>query len=317
MTDAELAVLSIVAEGPVYGQDLQTIITQRGLREWTQIGVSSLYYVLEKLERQGLIEGRGNPATRETPRRQFQLTPAGFGVLQTAVADLLSTPREYGNGFELGLANLHVLRPAQIRTAFFAYRQELLSRLTQTRERWQQLQDSKAPFQIDAIFGHHAAMLEAELEWITEFIDAWEAQAPPDPPPHYTDPITIPRMKQVVLPHHPDSPHRVPTRPLGPRPGMETGQSEGATDLGEAPTIKETTLSARTPPHLPTESEKLAEDDVSTAGELDLDGVHDSDPSSDPSINGDGGDEEWSERETLAADDILNEEKMDTDEDER
>ena len=32
MTDAELAILSIVSEGPIYGYDIQTIIAERGLR---------------------------------------------------------------------------------------------------------------------------------------------------------------------------------------------------------------------------------------------------------------------------------------------
>ena len=234
MTDAELAILSIVAEGPIIGEDIQTIINQRGLRVWTNIGTSSMYYVLQKLARQGLIE---SSSQQEGPaRRQYRITPAGFGVLQTAVADLISTSHEHANSFELGLANLHVLRPSQIRTAFTTYRQELLSRLTQTRERWRQLKAANAPFNVDAMFGHNVAMLEAEIEWIKNFIEAWEAQAPPDedelPPAKVAD---IPRMKQVVLPHHPDSPHKAPTRRLHPE---------------HVATQKTTAISSQTPPQM-------------------------------------------------------------------
>jgi DNA-binding PadR family transcriptional regulator len=42
MTDAELAILSIVAEEPIYGYDIQTIITQRALRIWTNIGAHDM-----------------------------------------------------------------------------------------------------------------------------------------------------------------------------------------------------------------------------------------------------------------------------------
>lgn len=252
MTDAELAILSIVAEGPIYGYDIQTIIAQRGLRAWTNIGVSSMYYVLEKLERQGLIESKGVHNIEGPARRQYRISPAGFGVLQTAVADLLGTPREYANGFELGLANMHVLRPAQIRTAFIAYRQELISRLTQARERWQKLKDSSAPFNVDAMFGHHIAMLEAELDWIREFIEQWEAQAPPDEPAAApSEPVEIPRMKQVILPHDPDSPHKVPTRPLRQSSAPPKIATENDTDLS-LPSSKRTVQSAKTPPGLTT-----------------------------------------------------------------
>ncbi len=258
MTDAELAILSIVAEGPIYGYDIQTIIIQRGLRSWTNIGVSSMYYVLQKLERQGLVESKGTARTEGPSRHQYRITPAGFGVLQTAVADLLSTPREYANGFELGLANLHVLRSAQIRTAFVAYHQELVSRLNQARERWHELRASKAPFNVDTMFGHHVAMLEAELNWITSFIEEWEAQAPADEPvatPH--EPVEIPRMKQVVLPHDPDSPHRAPTRPLKPSSAPPRREPEDG-----SPSAKTTSFSSKTPLDLTPPTDNADEDEA-------------------------------------------------------
>jgi DNA-binding PadR family transcriptional regulator len=253
MTDAELAILSIVAEGPIHGHDIQTTITRRGLRAWTNIGVSSMYYVLEKLEKQGLVESTGPRQVEGPARRQYRITSAGFGVLQTAVADLISTPREGVNGFELGLANLHVLRPDQIRTAFITYQQELGARLAQARDRWRCLNESRAPFNVDAMFGHHVAMLEAEVEWIRGFIEQWESQAPPDDSiPDYPEPASVPRMKQVILPHDPDSPHRVPTRPLvsSKDPSVPT---EAETDMfsshNETPADSKTPVSLEAAPY--------------------------------------------------------------------
>jgi DNA-binding PadR family transcriptional regulator len=262
MTDAELAVLSIIAEGPIYGYDIQTVITQRGLRAWTNIGVSSMYYVLEKLERQGLIESKGAPHLEGAARRQYRITPAGFGVLQTAVADLLSTPREHANDFELGLANLHVLRPAQIRTAFITYRQELVSRLAQARERWRKLKENKPPFNVDAILGHHVALLEAELTWIKDFIEEWEAQAPPEESPALPpEPAEVPRMKQVILPRDPDSPHRVPTRSVQ-QPPAQRSDPEADTDPNLSPMLKQTPPGLQTPPHPEAPSDAEQEDDL-------------------------------------------------------
>lgn len=246
MTDAELAILSIVAEGPIHGYNIQTVITRRGLRVWTNIGVSSMYYVLEKLERQGLVESTAGSPTDGASRREYRITPAGSGVLQTAVADLLSTPRGGSNSFELGLANLHVLRPSQIRSALTAYRQGLLSLLAQSRERWQQLKEHRAPFNVDAMFEHQVASLEAELTWITAFATQWESQAPVEAPAPAPEPLEIPRIKQVVLPRDPDSPHHAQTvahaDPL-PAAGSESKPTEESQ--------RETKLSARTPPRLP------------------------------------------------------------------
>lgn len=251
MTDAELAILSIVAEGPIYGYDIQAVIKERGLRAWTNIGVSSMYYVLEKLERQGLLSSTGAPHTEGPARRKYRMTPAGYGVLQTSVADLLSTPREFGNGFELGLANLHVLGPTRIRAAFAAYHQELDTRLNFNHARRDELFIQNAPFNVVAMFERYIALLEAERAWLIDFIERWEAQAPPEEPEIPIEPVEIPRMKQVVLPHDADSPHRAPTRPLGSQSSRRLLNTEAETDLSISPSFaKETVMNTATPPRL-------------------------------------------------------------------
>ncbi len=208
MTDAELAILSLLSEGPSYDHDLNTAIEDRGLRKWTAIGHSSMYYVLDKLEHQGLIE----QLAEEHGHRKFQISAAGVGVLQTAVADLLSTPHAYDKSFELGLANLHVLKPSQIHSALLSRRQDMAIKLTKLRE---ERKDADGIFQIDALFDHHIYMLEAEIAWLDEFTAAWEAQAPAEPET-VIEPSIAPRIKQVILPHDPDSVHKRTTRQSPP-----------------------------------------------------------------------------------------------------
>jgi len=214
MTDAELALLSILAEGPIEIHQLQTIIEQRGLRAWTDLGVASLTYVLDRLAQQGLAQHDG-PAARPAQRR-WRLTPAGLGVLKTAVADLLSSPRDTYSSFELGLANLNVLRPAQVRALFAAYQQALAARLAQARERRQQIGGEQAPFQIDALFGHRIALLEAELAWMQALSARWDAQAPPDERTPIQPASEVAPMQRLMLPRDPDSLHRVETNPGHP-----------------------------------------------------------------------------------------------------
>lgn len=214
MTDAELAVLSILFEGPIAGHALQAEIARRGLRAWTDIGVKSLSYLLEKLEQQGLTQSDGPPD--QPAYRKYRLTPAGLGVLKTAVAELLSTPRDTGSAFELGLANLHVLKPAQVRGLLASYRQELASRLAQARERRQQVAEEQAAFAINALFSHRIALLEAELAWVRGWIARWEAQAPPDERTPIQPASEVEPMQRLMLPRDPDSLHRVETNPGRP-----------------------------------------------------------------------------------------------------
>jgi DNA-binding PadR family transcriptional regulator len=43
MTNAELAILSLVAEQPRHGYEIEQVIEEREMREWTEIGFSSIY----------------------------------------------------------------------------------------------------------------------------------------------------------------------------------------------------------------------------------------------------------------------------------
>jgi DNA-binding PadR family transcriptional regulator len=204
MTDAELAILSLLVEKPRTDQSLHAEIEERGLRRWTAIGVSSMYYVLEKLEKQGLVQ----PIPDETPNRMWKITTAGYAVLQTAVADLLSTPHSHARGFELGLANLHVLKPSQVRAALANYRQDLVGRATRADQELKKELAGSAAFQTTALYSHNVAMYQAELKWIDRFMAEYESRGFQDPPEVRVESKPIPRIQQVVLPDDPDSVHK-------------------------------------------------------------------------------------------------------------
>ena len=109
MTDAELTILSILAEGARHGHEIQQIIHDRGLRAWIAVGFSSVYYILNKLERIQMVSSELRNDGRGPARKLYRLTDAGRGILQTAIVELIRQPTGLGTGFELGLANLHVL----------------------------------------------------------------------------------------------------------------------------------------------------------------------------------------------------------------
>ena len=63
LTDAELLVLGLVVEMPRHGYQLEQVIEQRAMREWTQIAFSSIHFVLGKLE-MGLVTARRRRARK-------------------------------------------------------------------------------------------------------------------------------------------------------------------------------------------------------------------------------------------------------------
>lgn len=180
MTDAELTILSLVAEGPRYGYELQQIIEERGLREWLAIGFSSIYYILNKLERQNMLVSEMRYAGPGPARKVYQITEAGRGVLQTAVSDLLRRPHTLGTGFELGLANLSALTPRQVYRVLAEHLVELDQRLEAAEKTWARHQDGEQGVQhhIRALYTHSIAVMQAERVWLAAFLADWRERFP-------------------------------------------------------------------------------------------------------------------------------------------
>jgi DNA-binding PadR family transcriptional regulator len=174
MTNAELAILTLVAERPRHGYEIERVIEERGMREWTEIGFSSIYYLLKKLEREGLIEGQLEAARRGAARKVYRLTPAGRVAARAGVMEALSVPHRCYPPLQLGLANLSGIPATEAVAALREHREALgeqLARLQARRESQQPL-----PSFVDAMFDYSATMIQAEKGWIEKFIARIERQ---------------------------------------------------------------------------------------------------------------------------------------------
>ena len=169
MTNAELAILSLIAEQPRHGYDIEQVIAARGMREWTEIGFSSIYYLLKKLEKDGLIDSRTEQQAGRGPARNvYHVTQAGLEAQRAATLEALSTPQPGYSSFLLGVANLPGVPPAEVITALRQYRATLAERLAHMQTRWQAQQP--LPYFVEALFDYSATLIKAELAWIEKFI---------------------------------------------------------------------------------------------------------------------------------------------------
>lgn len=175
MTNAELAILSLIVERPRHGYEIEQVIEERGMREWTEVGFSSIYYLLKKLEREGLIEGQLEEAERGPARKIYHITQAGVEARQTALLETLSVPWRGYPPLMLGIANLPAIPSAEALAALRQYRDALVARLAHVQARW----DSQRPlpYFVDALFDYSITMIQAELTWIEKFIKVEEEYA--------------------------------------------------------------------------------------------------------------------------------------------
>ncbi|WP_406641733.1 GyrI-like domain-containing protein [Amycolatopsis sp. WGS_07] len=162
LTDAELTVLGLLVEQPRHGYDLERVIEERGIRAWTALGFSSIYYVLDKLAKRGLIEATGAPRSGKS-RATFQATPSGIELCADATREALTTLTPVHARVLIGLANSPVLPEFEVLSG-------LTARLTALRDQLAEVRATRArqeplPAAASAIFDYSEAMLTADLTW--------------------------------------------------------------------------------------------------------------------------------------------------------
>ena len=171
VTDAELAVMSLLVEKPMHGYQIEQTIVDRGMREWTTIGFSSIYYILEKLKKLDWLTTRIEIGDGKGPARQiFSLTAKGKEIWGKAILATLSHPSKNNSNFQLGLSGLVHLEKQQIISALENYKNELTQKLLELSEK-QERQKIDLPWNVLAIYDLSLIQIRTELNWLTNFLD--------------------------------------------------------------------------------------------------------------------------------------------------
>ena len=172
LTNAELLLLGLVAEMPRHGYELERVIEQRGMREWTQIGFSSIYFVLGKLEKIGLVAAE-KPAGAKA-RKTFSLTHAGKRRLEEQTRAALGEHRPTHSAVLLGMIHWPSLDRKDALAALGARRTSVANEI----ERLENIQLTQQPLPdfVEAAFDFSLGQLRAEAEWVARTLAYMETK---------------------------------------------------------------------------------------------------------------------------------------------
>src|SRR5271163_514530 len=80
----DLCLLAVMSEGPAYGYEMTKRLRARGL---SIVGEGSIYPVLGRLERDGLVETRRAASNGGPPRKYYSLSSEGEQALEEGVRE--------------------------------------------------------------------------------------------------------------------------------------------------------------------------------------------------------------------------------------
>jgi DNA-binding PadR family transcriptional regulator len=128
MTHGETILLRLLARRDMHGYELDHIIEENRMRQWADIGFSSIYNILNKLERKGLVESYYVKGAGAPRRKVYRITSNGRRALREAVLKMLAQPAQVHDDFAVGLVTSDVLSDEEFRSCLKAYRVRLIER---------------------------------------------------------------------------------------------------------------------------------------------------------------------------------------------
>lgn len=152
MTKNELVVLGFLSEKPMYGYQLFQEVERREMENWAQVNVASMYNTLHRLQKERLIEGKGEKPGKMPERLVYHITPKGRERLGELVEMALNEKKMPEDSFMVGVAFLHGLT-----------REKILSSLNQKKK-----QLHKVIKRIQELCGNNCEGIPFNLKFILE-----------------------------------------------------------------------------------------------------------------------------------------------------
>lgn len=169
LLNAETALLGLLSEKPMHPYQIEQEVKNRDMRFWTDLSMSSIYKLLRKLEKEGLVERVNEVSLENRLRKLYNLSEKGKESLNKKIEAILSNPEHIRWQIDIGTYNCHLLPDAVIKNSLENYKTALQKSIKGYLDLQRFLKDSGCPPHRLAIAERPVFLLEAEIQWVDSY----------------------------------------------------------------------------------------------------------------------------------------------------
>ena len=170
--DLRLVIMGLLMKGPTHGYDLKQTL-ERELSPFLEVSSTPLYYLLKKLEQEGLVTKWSTVSGRRPMKYVYSLTAKGQEeIKELLLKNITHVQRPFFN-LDISLYFLNFLDPQDVV-------ETLKERLREFRKLKYLLQRQKKGLEADAsrrreyiITAHNIRLTEAEMDCVKDLIEAF------------------------------------------------------------------------------------------------------------------------------------------------
>ena len=174
LTQIEVILLALLYEEDRYGYEIESVIEERNMRNWTKIGFSSIYNSLKNLEKKGLIGSKYQDEYGSPVRKVYFVNDTVKEYVRETIKSMLYSPRRVYSDFSIGMAFSDFLKKEEVSWCLAKYRESLKKRREIILQNYNKGPDVYNKIHVKALFTHPLKLIEAEIEWINEILEEIE-----------------------------------------------------------------------------------------------------------------------------------------------
>ena len=169
MTKNELVVLGLLSEKPMHGYQLYQEIEKREMEHWAQVNLASIYNTLNRLQKEKLIQGKGERPGKMPERRVYHITPKGEKRLGELVEMALNEKKMPHDSFIVGVFFLQGLSKEKILISLLQKKRQLHKVILRIQKLYAD-ERKKMPFNREFLFKRGISHLRLNIKLIDKLI---------------------------------------------------------------------------------------------------------------------------------------------------
>ncbi|QOR67965.1 PadR family transcriptional regulator [Cytobacillus suaedae] len=169
----KLIVLGLLRNKEMHGYEIQTIIQESRMDRWSNVLSGSIYYALNKMENEQIIEVVKEERTGARIRKIYKITENGEQQYQQLLRENLKLqPHSLKSDFMLSLAMIQQLPKDEARSIL----EENLAQLNKLKAEWQLAKQAKADTSVynpimEYSFDNNLQVINADIELVTKTLE--------------------------------------------------------------------------------------------------------------------------------------------------
>lgn len=168
MTNSEYLILGLLYKQPTHAYHLDQILTEDGFKKKVNLAFSSVYAVLKKLNKNGLVTSHIEKVEKMPDKKIYSLTEKGKEDFLQNLKQYLSHPKAEKSSFELSLHFSNLIASEELKEILKMYEAEL-NRLIQNQVT--KITSLSTNNQIErALYNRALRLWQAEKQWLKELL---------------------------------------------------------------------------------------------------------------------------------------------------